>query len=380
MKVLHVVNSLEPGGLENGVVNLALGLAPEIVTSIACLRNRGAFASRLPKRVEVRVLGKRNGFSLGAMLRLALAIQTIRPDCIHTHNLGPLIYSSMATLMGRLCPIVHGEHSLLAGEELNGRRIAQRRRLISRCRAVHTVAPLVTEQLKSLGLDHPQLQTIPNGVDTDRFTPGSKTEARRHLGLPDNEFLIGLVGRFGVYKGHATMLEAFQSLGVSYPSAHLVFAGGGGPQEEKIRHLVHQSSFHSRIHLTGFLSDPVPVYQALDLLVVPSTNEGMSNAVLEAMSCGLPVIANAGCGNEAIIEDGQNGVVSDLGTPSEIARFVALQMDDPARLQRLGSLARAKIVEHYSIRKMLDSYRQLYGRVDAAMGRQTPSDALGTTA
>src|SRR6187551_2028213 len=101
LRVLHVVTSLEPGGMENGVCNLANALALRgIETTVACLERSGPFADRLPNPKAVEILGKRNGFSPRATLALWKTIRRLRPHVVHTHNLGPLIYGSLATLWG----------------------------------------------------------------------------------------------------------------------------------------------------------------------------------------------------------------------------------------------------------------------------------------
>src|SRR5688572_2424572 len=96
LRVLHVVTSLEPGGMENGICNLAGALATRgIATSVACLERSGPFAARLPNPEAVEVLGKRNGFSPFAALALWRTIMRCKPQVVHTHNLGPLIYGAL---------------------------------------------------------------------------------------------------------------------------------------------------------------------------------------------------------------------------------------------------------------------------------------------
>ncbi len=360
MKILHVVDSLSPGGMENGVVNLIRGLAPEFEGHVACLTRRGAFAERLPAPERVVVLGKTARFTPLAAWRLAGHIRRLRPAVLHTHNLGPLIYATLATLGGRLCPILHGEHSLLTDAEKTPRKLRQRQRFYRACRAVHAVAPVIRDELFALGCAHPHFHVIPNGVDTARFSPGDRSAARRELGLPDDGSLLGLIGRFGPQKGHAALIEAFESVVRTRPDCRLVFVGGGGPCEEAIRARAARSAASAHIHFTGLLADPLPAYRALDLLVIPSTNEGMSNAALEAMSCGVPILGNTGCGHETLIANGREGVLADLRDPSALAREIARLLDAPARLVEFGHAARVKVDDSFSIGTMLASYGELY--------------------
>jgi glycosyltransferase involved in cell wall biosynthesis len=361
LRVMHVVTSLEPGGMENGVCNIARGLAPlGIVTHVACLERRGAFADRLPSPENVRVLGKSGGFSIGAVWRLWRALKAVRPHVVHTHNLGPLIYAALATLGGRTRPIVHGEHSQLAPWELEARRIRQRRQLYRRCRAVHTVSEGQLAELARCGFAHANLSAIPNGVDTGHFSPGDKAGARMKMGLPPDALVLGLVGRFGPYKRHDVLLAAFEEIAPSFPSAHLLFVGSGGSEEARIQGLAGAHPARERIHLTGFQADPAPCYQAMDLLVIPSVNEGMSNAALEAMSSGLPVLANTGCGSEQIVTNDADGVISDLSSAPLLAAGIASLLGAPERLVDMGRTARITVTRRFSLSTMLDAYDQLY--------------------
>ena len=361
LRVLHVVNSLEPGGMENGVVNIARGLASRgIETHVACLERGGEFADRLPDPERCVVLGKFGGFSVMATIHLAEHIARIRADLLHTHNLGPLIYSAIATVAGLRCPIVHGEHSALTAEEKSPRRLRQRRWLYRCCARIHTVAEPMRGELIAIGFAADRIEAIANGVDTDRFVPGDRAAARAALGVPVDASVIGIVGRFGPFKRHDLMIEAFEKLASACPAAHLLIVGGGGPCEAGILARAARSSVSARLHFTGFREDPRPCYQALDLLAIPSTNEGMSNAALEAMACGVPVLANAGCGHEQIITDGVEGRLADLRSSDALAAELAALLAAPALLFDKGANARTRVQHHFSPARMLDAYEHLY--------------------
>lgn len=361
VKILHVVNLLEPGGMENGLVNVARNLDPaRFKVYVACLERSGVFAERLPEPDNVRILGKKNGFSPLAVFRLAREISRIRPALIHTHNLGPLIYSSLATMGGITCPILHGEHSALTNEECSPRRLRQRRLLYHCCRSVHTVTHGLTRHLVELGFSPVKITTIVNGVDTDRFAVGNRSGARLKTGLPADAVVIGIVGRFGPFKRHAMLLEAFAGLGEEHPELHLLIVGSGGSEQETVREKARIHPYASRIHLTGFQDNPVPFYQSMDLLVIPSVNEGLSNALLEAMSCGVPVLANSACGNADVISSGEDGFVVDLETPEKLREQISKHLANVSLLPAVGSRARQKAASVFSIDRMVAGYVELY--------------------
>jgi glycosyltransferase involved in cell wall biosynthesis len=364
LRVLHVVTSLDPGGMENGICNLAHALtARGIESSVACLERSGPFASRLPDPGAGQVLGKRSGFSPKAVFGLWRAVRRRRPSVVHTHNIGPLVYGALATFWGRSVPLLQGEHSQLAPWELTPKRLGQRRRLYRACRAIHTVSEPQRQELIQLGFPADRISSIPNGVDTSRFHPGDRAASRRLLGLPEDATITGLVGRFGPHKGHRVLLEAFGRVGVSAPNTALVLLGGGGSEEQSIRQAVSDHPLRARIYITGFRSDLEACYPALDLLVLPSTNEGMSNAALEAMACGVPVLANSGAGNEAIVQHGKDGWVTDLRRPEALATAMAARLADRDELRVAGENARQTVESRLSLVQMVDAYDRLYRRV-----------------
>lgn len=367
LRVLHVVHSLEPGGMENGLTNLARALHPRgIETHVACLERRGAFADRLPRPEQVTILGKGGGFSPAAAWQLAREIRRLRPALLHTHNLGPLIYSALATGFGLSRPLLHGEHSRLTPEELQPRRLRQRRVLYGACRAIHTVSEDMRDELLSLGFAPRRVRAIANGVDLTRFAPGDRAAARARIGVPAEALLIGIVGRFGAYKGHERLLEAFDELAPDFPTLHLIMVGEGGPRTEAVAARRCASAFASRIIAAGFQPDPAEFYRALDLLCLPSTNEGMSNALLEAMACGVPALAHDLTAHAEIIDPGLNGCVADLSEAPALARALRPLLADPARLAALGRAAREKVAARFDFASMADAYEALYRELAAA--------------
>lgn len=347
--------------MENGLVNVARRLpTEEFETHVCCLTRAGVFAERLPNPANVHPLCKPEGRSLSTVIKLAQTIRHVNPHLLHTHNLGPLLYSTAATLGGIYRPILHGEHSELTAREKTPRLMFLRRAAYHACRRIHTVSHSLGRHLIELGYPPKKIEIVVNGVDTERFQPAPRASARANLGLPPDCICIGIVGRFGAFKRHDVLLRAFEQIAAAQPDARLLIVGGGGPEEERIRKMVHNSSNASRIHPTGFQPQPEKYYQAMDLLVVPSINEGLSNAMLEAMACGVPVLSHTACGNAEVIHHGESGWVADLETPEKLAAELRTRLAAPLQLAAAGQHARECVHRDYSIRTMVDSYARLY--------------------
>ncbi|WP_395747337.1 glycosyltransferase [Prosthecobacter sp.] len=363
IRVLHVVDSLAPGGLENGVVNVARRLHGHgFDIHAACLRFRGEFAARMPEPEKVVVVGKTRGFSLKAARALRRHMKATRADLLHSHNLGTLIYAALASLGGRTLPIVHGEHGQLQKQDLTLKRLWQRRLLFSICRSIHGVSSSVRDNLQSLGLD-PQRRVVvtPNGVDCERFRPAvSPSQERSAAGHAPHEFVVGIVGRLVALKRHALLFDALSLLGAEHPGLKLLVVGDGGAEREALIHTMQTHPLAARIRWAGHQDDLLPYYRSMDLLAAPSEIEGLSNAVLEAMACGVPVLAHSACGNAEVIRAGENGCLSEMNTAADMACALREILANTDELRRLGACARDTVVRRFSMDAMAEGYRQIY--------------------
>ena len=363
LRVVHVLDSLAPGGLENGVVNVAQRLHGQgFEIHAACLRFKGDFASRMPDESKVVVLGKGHGFSLKATIELARYLRRVRADVVHTHNLGTLIYAVLATLGGRVHPIVHGEHGQLQTPDLTPKRLRQRRWLFRLCRRLHVVSSSVRDNLVDLHLCGPeQVIVTPNGVDCERYSPaGDIGSARERLGFGRDDTVIGIVGRLVALKRHHMLLDAFAKLAPTMPQLRLLVVGDGGADRDDIVQAMSDHPFADRITWAGHQNDLRPYYQAMSLLAAPSEIEGLSNAVLEAMACGVPVLAHSACGNAEVIEDSTNGYLRELDTADILATELANALTDSTRLAKCSHEARASVMQRFSMEAMISTYQQLY--------------------
>ena len=202
-----------------------------------------------------------------------------------------------------------------------------------------------------------------NGVDTERFQPVERAAVRAQLGLPPQGRFIGIVGRFDPNKKHLLLIEAFNQVAARLPDARLVIVGDKGAEKDKIHAAVQASPVRDRIHLAGFQSNPTPWYQAFDLLAAPSIFEGLSNAVLEAMACGVPCLAHTACGNAEVITSGSDGFLAALDSAELLAAELHRVSANPSELAAVGQRARARVMRDFSLDAMVRNYARIYREV-----------------
>jgi glycosyltransferase involved in cell wall biosynthesis len=361
ISVLHVLHAYRPGGMENMIAQMAWRLpAPEFAVAICALTEADDFKGRLPAGTPVVEMKKKSGLDFGCALRLRRLIRSLKPDVVHSHNWNALIYSILAIGGGRTA-LLHGEHALLYGWERSPWRLRLRQALYARCDVVHTVSDGQAAEIAALGIaGGVDLRIIRNGVDIQNFCPQDKALSREALGIPAAGLCIGMVARCVPEKRHALLLQAFELTAAAFPAVTLVLAGAGGMCESAVRAAVAAHPYAGRILWLGHRNDMATVYNALDLMVLTSTSEGMSNVSLEAMSCGVPVLMHHACGSEELIMEGVNGSASPMGSAGEVAAAVARLLASPADLRCMGRGARAIVERGRPLEKTAAEYADVY--------------------
>jgi len=361
IKVLHIVLSLEPGGMENGLVNVAKLLHNNgFDLYICCLERIGDFAERFPDKSKIILLNKPPGISFKTVYNLSRLIKNIKPDIVHTHNFGPLIYTSMAKLIQSGFKLLHGEHGMIKNEDSGKLKLLLRKFCYAKCDLIHTVSEGLKNHFIQSGFPEQKIIAIKNGVDTQKFTPGDKFDVRKKLSIPDNAIVLGIVGRFDSGKRHSILIEVFNQIASKSTELYLLMVGEGGDNCQKVKELVYASPYKDRILTPGFQKDMLHYYRAMDLLVIPSLKEGFPNVLLESMACGIPAIAHPTPGTIETIKNGYDGVITNLENKENIKITIENAITNLAKLKSMGINARLKIESMFSLEIMAENYAKVY--------------------
>lgn len=243
--------------------------------------------------------------------------------------------------------------------------------LLMRSLAQADAVVAITEELGAsylrAGLPPDRLVRIPNGVDASRFRPvdgETRLRLRKSLGLPVSAPVVLFVGIVHPRKGVDRLVSAWASVQADQPRATLILVGPlcspSSSVEPAFRQRLHIAADQYRVRVWGQQEEVHRFYQAADLFVLPSRMEGLPNALLEAMACGLPAICSALPGVSEVIEHKRNGLLVPCGEPGSLSDAVSSLLDDTARARRLGHTARQTILRHYSLPAVADRYLDLY--------------------
>lgn len=373
--IVHVIYSLGTGGLENGLVNLINRCPPDRYRhAIVCLTTSGDFATRLAvPQVPIVSLHKRPGHDIGVYWRLWRSLKRLRPTIMHTRNLAALEMH----LVGLLIPglrHVHGEHGRdiydLDGSNVRYRRL---RRLIAPLvdRFITVSRDLYRWLTETVGVAEQKVEQIYNGVDHALFTPRSdgRPDIFPSAFLGDTAFVVGTVGRLAAVKDQATMLRAVRSMIDDRPELAepvRVLLVGDGPLRKELEQLVRDLGMERSVWFAGDRSDVPDLLRAMDLFVLPSLAEGISNTVLEAMATGLPVVATHTGGNPELVEEGVTGRLFPVGDHRALAEILIRMIEEPAAARAMGRAARTRILDRFDWQQTVEEYLAVY---DATLDR-----------
>jgi glycosyltransferase involved in cell wall biosynthesis len=231
--------------------------------------------------------------------------------------------------------------------------------------AVISLTEHMSEELTSAGIPSDRVVLIPNGVDCQRFAPVSaerRAELRAQFDFPPDRPVVLFAARLAYQKAADVLLRSWKQVHERNPQALLALAGTGALREE-LEALSHALGLDDAVRFLGWVETTRPLYQAADLFVLPSWSEGMSNALLEAMACGLPPVVSRIPGNVDVVAQGQNGLLFTPGDEAELAAALERLLRDVPLRARLSVAARETVVRQYSLDLMNQRYAQLYQQV-----------------
>ncbi|MFA9440007.1 glycosyltransferase family 4 protein [Uliginosibacterium sp. sgz301328] len=226
---------------------------------------------------------------------------------------------------------------------------------------VTTGERLRSELINNLGVRPDASASIATGIDTTRFVPSDAVDARRALGLEENARWIGIVATLRSWKGHRFLLDAVKML--NDPDVRLAIVGDG-PQRRALEDRVRELGLTERVHFAGNQIDVVPWLQAMDIFALPSyANEGVSQAVMQAMAVGLPIVTTAVGSMTDVVHDRETGLIVPPQDAIRLSEALRRLLNDPALAGRLGQQAHLYAVEHCGIDHMLDRMEAVFRHV-----------------
>lgn len=363
--ICHPVWRLDCGGLERQLVQTVNHLPRDEFRHVVLVRGWDETSERLADELGDHVdLIKQAGPTRDRIWsrRLACILREYEVDVLHVRGLSMLFDSVLAAELYGDTSVAFSFHGFEStAKQFDGVRRKIFREATLRCDARWSVGPTAAQSVaRTLNLPRESFEVIANGVDTDRYRPTADQAAvRQKLGLPNDRLVMLTVGNLKPIKGHDILLKAMQKLDAASDRISLIMVGAddlnGSLQQWASDHLQNND-----VRFVGQQSDVLPWYQAADVFVLPSLSEGLSNALLEAMACGLPVIATNVGGNQDVIQHESNGLLIEAGRPENLAAAMARLINEAELRSDLARTARDHVRQGFSLSNTIKTYAAHY--------------------
>lgn len=386
LRVMQIIDNLDIGGAQEVVRTLAVYLAESDCSPVVCTLKDGALRQEIEEAgVPVVILPARRHSVLAfpwfvkdmLVLRKALgeAITTHRSEILQTHLLRSLDFLVLSlrwkTGVRKVFWTIHNYNFTLRREHLarykwllGPKRLAYR--LLYRLGAywvdgfIAVSDEVRTSILENIGPVDNKITTIANGVDVPRYQqPVDKRAIRRQLGLAGDARLLIMVGTFKEQKGHCYLVQSASSLLPNFPELHILLVGDG-ELRDRLELQVEALGLSERIHFLGNRSDVPELLAASDCFVLPSLWEGLPMALIEAMACGLPIVATEVSGSKQVMVSGETGLLVPPGDALQLTEALTRLLSDPAQAREMGTAARRRVETEFSARKQADEHVALF--------------------
>lgn len=303
-------------------------------------------------------------------------------DVVHVHTPIAALLGRIAAKMARVPVKIYTAHGFYFHDQMTPR---LRRALIllerigSACGDfIMTVSKEDEQSALKLGIARPgQVETIYNGVDTERFDPARFTalqrrELRDRLRITSDAYVIGIVGRLVREKGFFELFEAAKAIIAKYPNMRVMVVGDVLPSDyDGTKHEVHarlqELGIADKVAFAGMVDDTAPYLHAMDAFTLPSYREGMPISLLEAMSMALPCVATdiRGCREEVV--NGESGWLVPSKDASALAERLLWFIEHPKEATEMGVRARGRVLQHFEINKVVAHQLEIYERLTSRL-------------
>jgi glycosyltransferase involved in cell wall biosynthesis len=366
IKICQIIPTLDQGGAEKQMALLARHLDPARFEShVIVLSRSGPLESQLREAgVHLHFIAKRFKADPFSFYRLLRALQTIRPHVVHTWIFAANSYGRTAAWWTQVPMVIAGERCV---DNWKGfLHLWIDRFLAKKSDIIATNSKQVADFYQKSGISKDLFRVIPNAVEASAVRIAREDFFRR-LNLQPRRFIIGSVGRLWPQKGYEDLIWAAELVRVALKDVWFVILGDG-PQRQHLQKLRDQYGAQDAVRFAGHRHDAKELISSFDLLWNGSRYEGQSNAILEAMAAGVPVVASGIPENRDLVTHGYNGYLYQPGEVGELTRITCNLLPNAVLREELGQAGQRRAMQSFSLEAMVSNYTQLYDSVREKIG------------
>ena len=363
IKILHLIAPRGIGGAERVLLTLLKNIDREkfdLVLGIFIDQGKGKdFFWNEAKKLDLPLesIGFKNPYDLLQVLQIRRIIKKHHPDMIHTHGYKTNLLGFFISKLFKI-PIVTTVHGLHSGKFRPFVWLSLK--LLRHFDRIIAVSDQIRKELKAFKVPLIKMITIRNVPPVKiKGNSANPNSFREEIGIPPDAKLVGFVGRLEPVKGCSLFIKSIPEVAESYPDSYFVVVGDG-TERKSLESLVRELGIENRVSFCGFRDDPTNVFQSLDLFVLPSLNEGIPLAMLEAMSNEVPVVATSVGGIPEVIKDKVNGILVPPQNPQALAESILEALSNSNETAKRVIEAKETILNEFNVEKWTERIQSIY--------------------
>jgi glycosyltransferase involved in cell wall biosynthesis len=363
-RILHVTFNMGFGGTEQVIRQLVTNLnSQRFQCEIACIDGEvGAIGKAMEADNGITIHSRKRGPGLDwkTILWLRRLIKSGDFDFVHCHQYSPYTYGWFAH-WGTGAKVVFTEHGRFHPDQHR-----------KKARLINPLIALTSHRLVAISaatrnalieyeyMPAARIKVIYNGITPLTVEEDRKQELLTELGIKPGEVVIGTVARLDSVKNQPMMLQTTRTLIDQGYKVRLLLVGDG-PERQNLEAERKRLTLDNAVIFTGFQSKPADYLSLMDIFLLPSFTEGTSMTLLEAMSLGIPTVATRVGGTPEIVEDKETGFLIESDNQEAFTRAIKNLLDQPEQRKKMGSAAKARFEQRFSVKQMVDQYQEGYG-------------------
>lgn len=359
MNILHLIFSFERGGAETYILNTIERMREKGVKFFVICDHKGSNHDKIEKVCsDVEIININSIFDIKAAYKIAKFCRANNIDIIQSHFLRESFAAVLAKFFNPKIKVIWTMH--LIYEEKRGI-LNFLNRLFSRgTSAIICVSEAVRQSLEEKGINRKKLVTVLNGVDTGYFKPVYDANIREEFGIEKDEVLLTTVSRFQEIKGHDFLIDALNELNMNYDIKFKALLVGDGEEMDNIKNKVNKLGLENQVIFAGYREDIPRILTESDIYISPSKNEAISFSIMEALACGVPVVATEVGGVPEVINKGKCGIMVNYGDEKEFAKAIFQLYNNKSEYEEMKKNSRQLIEENFSLNNMIEKTYSLY--------------------
>jgi len=360
IRICYVIGELSRGGAQRQLYELVQGIDRKRFEPIVVNLSEGGFWSSEIRKLNVKLIEfPKNSYKMAKLVNLFRFLKKFKPHIVHTYLFSANFYGRLAAAFAMVPVVIASERNLTEiGRGKTAWQMAIDKFLCAVSDAIvcnsHKAADVL---INKYCFNRKKVLVVYNGIDISQHSEKKITTKAEHI-------VIGTVGRLSHQKNHRLFLEVAKIISESFDKLDTRFIlVGEGPLRKELEQYAKELGIEENVEFAGEENNVMEILQAMDVFVLTSFYEGMSNALMEAMEVGIPVVATNVGGNEELIQDNMTGFLCPSNDAPSLAEKVIVLLRDKSIAKQMGACGRALIFNRFSADKMIKAYEGIYNRL-----------------